>query len=469
MRKSKTTTKLACFAGATALVALSPQAQAQSADALIDKLVDKGILTVDEAKDLRDEADKNFNTAFQAKTGMPDWVTGYKISGSVRGRYEQFSGDNQAMIDRTRLRYRLLFGVSVNMLDNMEAGFRLGSGDAKGSGGNPLSQSSTFTGNWSDKNIYVDAAYGKWTPINSGGWLLSTTVGKMENPFNFTYMVFDPDLTPEGAVLQGGYTFNDKQNIACTGGAFVLQEVSASTHDPFLWGGQIQWNSKWTEKWSSSLGLGAFAIVSPEQLTAANALSINQGNTRYQYNQAVPGGSTTVTALRYGYTPIIADASVTYTLETFPLYTGTFPIKLSGEAMHNPSAPKDNNGYWVGVTFGKSGTKKTWDISYRYEYLGADAWYDQLTDDDNGAYYVPDNLGSSTSFYNGNHIASSGWYGGTNVKGHLVKFNYSFTDSLTFTVSAYLSDLITLPNQTVPAVNLNSTAIHMMADLMWKF
>ncbi len=451
------------------MVALSPQAQAQSADALIDKLVDKGILTVDEAKDLRDEADKNFNTAFQTKTGMPDWVTGYKISGSVRGRYEQFSGDNQAMIDRTRLRYRLLFGVTVNMLDNMEAGFRLGSGDAKGSGGNPLSQSSTFTGNWSDKNIYIDTAYGKWTAINSGGWLLSTTVGKMENPFNFTYMVFDPDLTPEGAVLQGGYTFNDKQNIACTGGAFVLQELAASTHDPFLWGGQIQWNSKWTEKWSSSLGVGAFAIVSPEQLTAANALTINQGNTRYQYNQAVPGGTTTVTALRYGYTPIIADASVTYTLESFPLYTGTFPIKLSGEAMNNPSAPKDNNGYWVGVTFGKSGTKKTWDISYRYEYLGADAWYDQLTDDDNGAYYVPDNLGSSTSFYNGNHIASSGWYGGTNIKGHLVKFNYSFTDSLTFTVSAYLSDLITLPNQTVPAVNLNSTAIHMMADLMWKF
>ena len=469
MIKSKTTTKLAFFAGATALVALSPQAQAQSADALIDKLVDKGILTVDEAKDLRDEADKNFNTAFQTKTGMPDWVTGYKISGSVRGRYEQFSGDNQAMIDRTRLRYRLLFGVTVNMLDNMEAGFRLGSGDAKGSGGNPLSQSSTFTGNWSDKNIYIDTAYGKWTAINSGGWLLSTTVGKMENPFNFTYMVFDPDLTPEGAVLQGGYTFNDKQNIACTGGAFVLQELAASTHDPFLWGGQIQWNSKWTEKWSSSLGVGAFAIVSPEQLTAANALTINQGNTRYQYNQAVPGGTTTVTALRYGYTPIIADASVTYTLESFPLYTGTFPIKLSGEAMNNPSAPKDNNGYWVGVTFGKSGTKKTWDISYRYEYLGADAWYDQLTDDDNGAYYVPDNLGSSTSFYNGNHIASSGWYGGTNIKGHLVKFNYSFTDSLTFTVSAYLSDLITLPNQTVPAVNLNSTAIHMMADLMWKF
>ena len=46
--------------GAATLAALSTTAHAQSADAIIDKLVDKGILTVKEAQDLRDEADKNF-------------------------------------------------------------------------------------------------------------------------------------------------------------------------------------------------------------------------------------------------------------------------------------------------------------------------------------------------------------------------------------------------------------------------
>ncbi len=90
MQISKTTTKLALFAGATALAALAPQAQAQSSDALIDKLIDKGILTVNEAKDLRAETDKDFKTAFAAKTGMPDWVNGYKLSGDFRGRYEFF-------------------------------------------------------------------------------------------------------------------------------------------------------------------------------------------------------------------------------------------------------------------------------------------------------------------------------------------------------------------------------------------
>ena len=125
--KTQTTTKLAFLAGAAALAAFTPQAHAQSSDALIDKLVDKGILSANEAKDLREESDKDFKTAFAAKTGMPDWVSGYKLSGDVRGRYEQFGADNANYIDRTRLRYRVRVGLAVNMLDNVEAGFRLSS------------------------------------------------------------------------------------------------------------------------------------------------------------------------------------------------------------------------------------------------------------------------------------------------------------------------------------------------------
>ena len=89
--KTNKTTKLALFAGATALAALAPQVQAQSSDSLIDKLVDKGILTTDEAKDLRNDADNDFNTTMQAKMGMPDWVTSYKLYGDVRTRFDQVS------------------------------------------------------------------------------------------------------------------------------------------------------------------------------------------------------------------------------------------------------------------------------------------------------------------------------------------------------------------------------------------
>jgi Putative porin len=458
MKKILTNTKLALFASAAALAALAPQAHAQASDALLDKLVDKGILTVDEAKDLRVETDKDFKTAFQAKTGMPDWVSGYKFSGDVRGRFEQFSGDNSALIDRTRLRYRVRLGVAVNMLENVEAGFRLSSADSKGIGsqasaGNSVSGNSTMQDNFSKKGIYVDAAYGKWTPINSGGWLLSATVGKMDNPFNFTPMVFDPDITPEGAALTGGYTINDKHSLAFTGAAFVMDEESGTTHDPMMYGGQATWNAKWNDKWSSSLGVGALAIMSPNQLGINNVPYVNQGNTRVNTTN-----NSSSDILKYNYTPLIADASVTYTFDNGPfLYTGAFPIKLAAEFMNNPGAPNNNNAYWVGLTFGKSGTRKTWDLTYRYEYLEADAWYDQMVDDDFGAYYSSENTPNNPS------LGLKGYVGGTNVRGHLIKGVYSFTDSLSFTASAFLDDLI---NQTGES---KSGSVHFMADLMWKF
>lgn len=462
---TKNTTKLALCAGAAALAAFTPQAHAQSSDALIDKLVDKGVLTVDEAKDLRVEADKDFKTALQAKTGMPDWVNGYKLSGDLRGRFEQFSSDNAGLVDRTRLRYRLRVGLTVNMMDNLEAGFKLGSGDAKGVGsqaaaGNAVSGNTTMQDNFTSKMVYIDAAYGKWTMVNSGDWLLSATVGKMDNPFNFTPMVFDPDLMPEGAALQGGYTINDRHSIAATGAAFVLDEETGSTQDPFMYGGQIMLNSKWTDKWASSVGVGAFNIVSTKALTTANVPYVNQGNTRF-----TAGGST---FLKYHYSPLIADASVTYTADTFPLYAGTFPIKLQGEYMNNTGAARNNNAFWAGITFGKSGTKKTWDLSYRYEYLQADAWYDQLVDDDNGAFYATGNYPGTGA---ANATGTVGYFGGTNVKGHLIKATYSFTDSLTFTVSCFVNDLINPPLQKTSGtkVDLASSSIHLMADLMWKF
>lgn len=451
-------------AGATALMAFTYQASAQSSDALLNKLVDKGILTTQEAQDLRAESEKEYNQnftnrfdqAFDKMTGTPGWVNGYKFSGDFRGRYEQFAApDNNHYASRTRYRYRLRAGVVANLLDNLEAGFGLASGDAAqgGSGqGNPLSENTTLQNNGTGKGIYIDRAYGKWTALNSDDWQLAFTIGKMSNPFNFTQMLFDPDYNPEGTAITGGHAINDRQSLAFTGAAFVLDEASGSTRDPFMAGGQVLLNSKWSDKLSSSVGVGAFQFGNSAQLTAGNVPYQNQGNTR----NAIGG-------LVNNYNPIIADANATYLFDSFPLYHGAFPVKLGGEFVNNPGAGDHNNGYWASVTFGKSGKKHTWDLSYRYEFLEADAWYDQITDDDNGAYYQHAPVGAPLG-------TGTGIYGGTNVKGHLIKANYSITDSLTLTLTCYLTDLINNPatqngNNTEP----NNKAIHAMADLTWKF
>ena len=193
--------------------------------------------------------------------------------------------------------------------------------------------------NGTKKGIYIDTAYGKWTPLNNDGWFLSTIIGKMINPLQFTPMVFDPDWTPEGAAIQFGYTFNDQHAIVFNAGAFVEdQEVggkdTGSVRAPGLFGGQAAWNANWTPKFATSLGLGGYTIVNPENLTTANVPYINQGNSRT--NVFLKSSPTTATGvLVNNYSPIIGDVSATYKLDTFPLYPGAFPIKVAAEYINN--------------------------------------------------------------------------------------------------------------------------------------
>jgi hypothetical protein len=476
-------TKVALFAGTAALMVLAQKTHAQTAvDALLNKLEQKGILTVDEARELKAENQQDsaadLNKAFSSKIDMPDWVTSYKLYGDFRGRFDDETTDSSGIHgakgnpaapgvssqDRVRLRYRLRVGLVVNMKDDLQVGFRLGSGD---SSGDALSNNTTLENNGTKKPIWVDAAYGKWTPINDGAGMLAATIGKMDQPFQVSQMVFDPDYTPEGAALQGSYRINDHHSIAVNTAAFVLDEVAASGRDPFMYGGQAIWNANWTQRIASSLGIGAFDIVNPGEL--------GLGGFAPSYANENPGGvpnnnygntrNPTTGNLVYNYNPFIVSGSVTYTLDYFPLYNGKFPVKISGEFMDNPGADPskgsaNNQGYWGGITLGKSGKKGTWDIFYRFQYLEADAWYDELVDDDNVAYYVNNN---------GTTVPKSGWVGGTNIKGSLVKFDYSLTDALTFSFTAYLNELIN-PKQNIGKVGEpKNNALHVMADLMWKF
>jgi len=474
-------TKVALFAGAAALMALTPNSHAQSSvDALLNKLEQKGILTVDEAKELKTENQQDsaadLNKAMNSRFPSPDWVTSYKLYGDFRGRYDEQTTDspgNPATAlsgrDNIRLRYRLRVGLIVNMKDDLQVGFRLGSGDAAGVGsqssaGSPLSNNTTLQDNGTKKMVYIDAAYGKWTPINNDNWVLAATIGKMDQPFQVSPMEFDPDYTPEGGALQGTYKMNDHHSIAVNAAGFVLDNVSGSYQSPYLYGAQAIWNANWTPRIASSLGIGAFDIVNkqalglsgganPPNINPGGVPNINQGNSRDSNGDLI-----------YNYNPIVVSASATYTLDSFPLYNGRFPIKLSGEYMNNPGAnpsvgPANNQGYWAGIQFGKAGKKGAWDVSYRYQYLEADAWYDELVDDDNVAFYS----NKSTA------LAKSGWVGGTNVKGHLVKFDYSLSDGLTFSFTAFINQLIS-PNLNIGATGEpQNNAMHVMADLMWKF
>ena len=289
----------------------------------------------------------------------------------------------------------------------------------------------------------------------------------MDNPFALSNMIWDYDINPEGAGLQVAYNLTDQHTLKANGAFIVLDELnqgfnspntlpagtpSAPSHDPYVYGAQWLWESKWTPKLETSLGVAAFDIAHKESLSARVQPFYNSGNSRDANG-----------FLKYNMNPVIGTASLTYKLDSFPCYNGPFPLKVMGEYMDNPGAPSNNKAYRVGATIGKAGRKHTWEINYRYQWLEADAWFDALVDDDNGAFYAtghPQLVGTGKA---------NGWFGGTNVRGHLAQATYSFTDYLNFTFTYYLNNLI-IGNPPTPGVSDQSAkAGHFMADLMWKF
>jgi hypothetical protein len=446
--KKKNLTRMVIAAGAAVACAGASHTSAQSVDALLDKLVDKGVLSVSEANDLKEESDKGFTSAYSVKSGMPDWVTSLKFNGDMRARYESFSSGGEFVgngrtnsADRARFRYRFRFGATAVLKDNLEVGFRLSSSESAsgGSGGDPISGNTTVQDNGSKKLIFIDLAYGKWTPLNTANWAGSLIVGKMENPLVFSDMVFDADYTPEGAAIQLGYTLNDKHTVKLNGGAFVLDEIGNESQDPYLLGAQLRLDSAWTKNVSTTAGLAALVIMNEDALanSITNGTSVtsnpvpnqNRGNTRVNRPTSEIGGLGG--ALAEHFYPLVGDLAFTYSLEKVWGYNGAFPIRVGGDYMYNLGASDNNVGYSVGVMFGKSGKKGLWDLSYRYKYLEGDAWYEELVDSDFGALYRTAPSGGS-----------AGYGAGTNVRGHILRASYSPYDSLTLAVTGFFTDLI---------------------------
>ena len=333
------------------------------------------------------------------------------------------------------------------MFDQFEAGFRLTSSDPVGTtGGDPISGNTTFQDNASKKFLYVDLAYGRWYALNTPEFTTALTIGKMENPFVMPDLVFDADYTPEGASVQFSHAFNDQHTVRFNGGGFVLDELGASSADPFMFGVQARWDSKWSEKISTTAGVAGLAIIKDESLVNGNVPNVNRGNTR---NAAG--------APAYNFNPIEADLALTYTLNKVPLYPGAFPIRVAGDAIYNPATPSgvDNYGYSAGITFGKAGKKGTWEVAYTYKWLGSDAWWEELVDSDFGAYYAGTLPNSGLG---------PGYGAGTNVKGHIFRVAYSPYDSILLSGKVFFTELI----NPFPA-GTESSMVRLQVDANWKF
>jgi hypothetical protein len=183
--------------------------KAQSDGALLDALVKKGVLSDQEAEDIRASAAKDYSQTAAGKLALSDQITQLKIYGDARVRFEYLDEQPQntsAAISKgygtgstttNRNRYRLRVGADYTFTDSFNAGFELESG----TGGDSANQ--TFGNGFAKESINVGLVYLQWKPTD---WL-TLTGGKQRNPIYSTDLVWDPDINPEGGSEVLSFTF----------------------------------------------------------------------------------------------------------------------------------------------------------------------------------------------------------------------------------------------------------------------
>lgn len=353
---------------------LSSAAWASETDLLLRKLVQKGVLTEQDAQELREEMAREKSgeaavqpvspraTAGAGEQSLPDWARTMKWSGDLMLRHE--TQRREPATDRNRERVRLRFGFTSKPWDPLELGVRL----TTGASGDPVSTNQSFGSTFDRKAILLDRAYARYTPWE---WM-AIAGGKMENPFHtVSQIVWDADVTPEGGALQLNFPSSAPVKPFLNLGAFQISELSGDAGDPALFG--VQGGAEVTLplglSWKPSAAYYDFTAI--QGTTTANVTNSPAGNT------TVAEG--TATKFRDDFN-LVALASHL----KLPEIAGQ-PVALVADWTHNDGAEDDDGAWTAGLEVGKVTEKLgSWKAAYAYKRVEPDAAFGAITDSDFG-------------------------------------------------------------------------------------
>jgi len=368
---------IAVMLGIFCLMSVGVQASyAGEIDLLLQKLVEKGVLTGAEAQQVKTETQEQVKKEIaQGKfSSLPAWVQNIKFKGDLRLRYqnqhEKNGNDIQKDVNIGRVRMRL--GMESKINDKVMAGVGIATGS-----GDPRSTNISFGDYNSKKQIILDYAYGKYTPFP---WL-QLTGGKMLPGDVFwepTDLVWDTDITPEGAAFGLKKTLNPRASVFMNGGFLVVQTDSTSTSGASAFlvqpGANYQFNDTFSLK-------GAVSYSSFDVKDQAPSSYDKGYNTKYNYNSSSPA---TTGNYAYNYTMLnpALEFKIMQPFKTLGLNVES--LKFFGEYVNNLDVSDKNTGFSAGFQLGNEKIEKWGDWQFRYVYamLGKDAVLDILPDSD---------------------------------------------------------------------------------------
>jgi hypothetical protein len=334
-------------------------------DVLINKLVEKGVLTADEAKavlvDTKESVKKQL--AEGKLDTVPAWAQNTKFSGDVRLRYETrnfTTYENQ----RSRARMRLRYGFETKVNDQIMAGARLATGSTPARSSREQDMNDSFN----MKSVYLDLMYMTYAPNKN----LKLYGGKFSAPwYNVSTLTFDTTNNPEGVAATYKTTIKPVDVFAT---AAVLPLDIDTNINPVLYLGQLGGATKIFDRTlTAAVAYYFFNDISgsPYSTLAPNALT-------YTTNTTSTGLATTGT-YSYNYRLIALDAQ--YPILDIKFQKKTLPLGLYGAFVKNLAGNvKRDTGWLLGFSLGATKNVGDWKFTYDYRQEEADATLDFLNE-----------------------------------------------------------------------------------------
>lgn len=334
-----------------------------------------------------------------------EWTDNVKFKGDFRYRHEIVDQENKDIRHRHRIRARINLEGKVSDQAKVVVGISSGSHD-------PVSNNQTLTDAFSSKDLIIDVAYFEIQPEQVPG--LAIMGGKTYNPFynpGKSELIWDADLRQEGITADYSKSFDDI-SMRLIGSGLWIQERKADD-DSYLAGGQALASYNLKEK-KGDITVGAsFFKYGTTQGYPVFYEDDPFGNTGIPLDTIISEDDSDTTLSGYVY------ANKYEQLEFFGAFSykaGHIPVTIIGDFVTNTAADSLNNGWSAGIYVGKTKKPGSWEFSYIYREIDADAVIGKYTDSD----------------FRG---------GGTDAKGHEFGAGYQLMDNTTFAVTYFNNEI----------------------------
>jgi hypothetical protein len=322
--------------------------------------------TIEEVRVTREEV-----ASVGKSSSAASWAERIKIKGDFRYRVENI--DEEGRDDRDRNRVRARAAIIARLPDDVELGLGMASG-----GDDPVSTNQTLGGGGSTKDLRLDLAYFSWSAMED----LKVVGGKYKN-LNFRpgkySLLWDGDFNPEGF----GFKYAGEHLFGNFSGTW-LESDSRRGNDEFAWSAQLGWVAKVAET-RLTLGGGYHHIETKGETVFFGDDDDFFGNSF----ECTDPEDTSSCEYVYDYEALelFAEASTSVM---------DMPLTLFANYISNDDADDNDTGWAAGVKLGKASARGSWELSYAYQDLEADAWLGLISDSDFGG-------------------------GGTDTRGHVLK------------------------------------------------